>query len=325
MSPVPAERAARPAGESGDNTAGTADGLTHQPNVVAIGGGHGLAASLRAAHRYAGQLTGVVSVADDGGSSGRLREDLGLPAPGDLRHCLAALADDSLLGRSLEHRFEAGPLAGHPLGNLLLVGLAEAGGDFVGAVEEVSRLVGVAGRVLPAAVEPVVLVGHRSSETITGQVAVANARVDTLELRPPDPTTPKDVIAAIEAADQIVLGPGSLFTSVLAAAIVPAVKEALAAATAPVVYVANLRPQPGETTGYDGADHLAALARHGIDVDVVVRHPGALGGADLSVPVIDEPVATDEGTVHDPERLAAVLAPLAADLAGTLHCHDLTN
>ena len=203
------------------------------PSVVAIGGGHGLSASLRAARRYAGEITAVVSVADDGGSSGRLREALpGLPAPGDVRRCLAALAeDDSPFGRILEHRFGDGELAGHALGNLLLVSLAHEMGSFSAAVDEVAARVGAVGRVLPATVDAVALVGivdgRRGVEPVVGQVAVQNTEgVRRLRLSPDSPASPPDVSRAILAADQVVLGPGSLFTSVLAAAIAPDVREA---------------------------------------------------------------------------------------------------
>jgi uncharacterized cofD-like protein len=231
------------------------------PRVVAVGGGHGLSASLRAIRRYAGSVVAVVSVADDGGSSGRLRRDMPeLPAPGDIRRCLSSLASaESPLGRALEHRFDTGELDGHAFGNLLLAALAEQLGSFGDAVDEVARHIGAVGRVLPATIGPVALEGLRDAgrsyadavEGVLGQVAVQNtAGIHRLRLHPPDPESSPDVEKAILEADQVVLGPGSLFTSVLAAAIVPAVRSALQATSAQRVYVANLTPQVPETKGF---------------------------------------------------------------------------
>jgi len=272
--------------------------------VVAIGGGHGLAATLKAARHYADDITAVVSVADDGGSSGRLRAALGIPAPGDLRRCLAALAEEgSPWAEALEHRFGdgAGELSGHALGNLVIAGLAEATGDFVAALDEVGRLVVAHGRVLPATCEPVVLKAEVEGDTddVEGQVAVENShRISRVSLVPDDPPAPADVIAAIAAADQIVIGPGSLYTSVLAAVAVPDVRAALAASAAMKVYVCNLRPQIPETAGYTVDDHVRALHEHGVEADVVVAHSD------------DRPLATADGTAHDPVLLAQALADL---------------
>ena len=194
------------------------------PRVVAIGGGHGLAQTLKAVRRYAGELTAVVSVADDGGSSGRLRELLGIPAPGDLRRCLSALLPEgSPLVEALEHRFGSGALAGHAFGNLFIAAMALATGDFVSGVEEAGRVLGAVGRVLPATELPVVLKAQTAGGEIIGQVRVMTSdEIATVSLVPPDPAPPPAVIEAIAGADQIVLGPGSLFTSVLAACVVPA-------------------------------------------------------------------------------------------------------
>ena len=299
------------------------------PAVVALGGGHGLSASLRAVRRYAGSVTAVVSVADDGGSSGVLRAALpDLPAPGDVRKCLGALAEEgSTYGRVLEHRFGEGELEGHAIGNLLLVALSQELGSFSAAVDEVARRVGAVGRVLPATSEAVDLRGWRTGSAavdgpgapIDGQVAVQNASgVFQVCLEPPEPVSAPEVGAAIRAADQVVIGPGSLFTSVLAAAVVPAVRDALAATSAQRVYVANLAPQLPETAGFSVADELDALARHEIPVDVVVTDPGRPvgllegGGSGGPVPVSIQPVASASGRVHDPELLAAALAALLA-------------
>ncbi|HVX17890.1 MAG TPA: uridine diphosphate-N-acetylglucosamine-binding protein YvcK [Acidimicrobiales bacterium] len=287
---------------------------THAPAVVAVGGGHGLATSLRAIRMYAGSISAVVSVADDGGSSGRLRAALGVPAPGDIRRCVGALVGEpSVLAASLDHRFSGGELDGHALGNVLLAGLADATGDFTSAVDELARLVNAVGTVIPATVEPVVLVGDGVHGRVAGQVAIKQTGVDHLALDPAAPSSPPAVSKVIEAADQVILGPGSLYTSVLAAAVVPAVREALRATSAQRVYVCNLGPEGRETAGLDAAAHVEALERHGIDVDVVVHHPTALPGRPIPVPVVERPVARlPDGLAHDPVRLGEVLGDLAS-------------
>lgn len=284
--------------------------------MVALGGGHGLAATLRAVRRYARDVTAVVSVADDGGSSGRLRQAFGLPAPGDLRRCLEALAEPSSVWASaFEHRFEAGELEGHALGNLLIIGLAEALGSFEAALEEVSRLLGVTGRVLPATVGPVVLKADIDGRVVVGQqeVCYSPGPISSVSIVPPDAATSPEVVDAIRRADQVVLGPGSLFTSVLACCVIPDIRDALAARTAGRVYVANLRPQIPETEGFDLAAHLDALVRHGVRVDVVVYDPRDLpkGSGPLpSLPLVEASLAREDGLGHDPSRLGEVLARL---------------
>ena len=214
----------------------------------------------------------MVSVADDGGSSGRLRELLDVVALGDLRKCLVALAaEDSALALAFEHRFEEGELAGHALGNLVLAGLIEATGDLVSGVREAAQLLGADGDVLPATVERVVLKADVAHGEVAGQVAVSAAgNIQTVSLVPADAQPPPLAIERIEAADQIVIGPGSLFTSVLAAAAVRGSPRPWPARRGQRVYVCNLRPQQPETAGFDVAAHLAALTRHGVTVDVVL-------------------------------------------------------
>lgn len=281
---------------------------------MAVGGGHGLATTLRAVRRYAGAVTAVVSVADDGGSSGRLRQAFGIPAPGDIRRCLVALGDPSSAWAGyFEHRFDAGELEGHPLGNLVIAGLASATGDFIAALDEAGRLVGTRGRVLPASTVPLVLKADAAGGAVEGQVNVSSTgRISSVSLVPPDAPACEDAVAAIAEADQVVLGPGSLFTSVLAAAIVPGVLDALARTSANRVYVCNLRPQLPETDGFDVADHVRALAHHGVHPDVVLCHPGASRSDEPGVPVVEHPVADDAGTAHDPARLGPALAALVA-------------
>ena len=289
------------------------------PAVVALGGGHGLAVALRAAREYAGSLTAVVSVADDGGSSGRLRRDLGVPAPGDLRKCLVALAsDDSVWRDAFEHRFEVGDLGGHALGNLVIVGLAETLGDFTAALEEAGRLVGAVGRVLPATSEPVVLKADVEGGAVEGQVAVASSpgRIRRVGLVPDDADALPEAIAAIAAADQVVLAPGSLYTSLMSVLCVRELREAVAGAQGQVVQVANLRPEVPETAGLDATDHLRAVVEHGGRVDAFVyQREGALAADDTTIRELGvEPVAVDvagaNGLVHDHRKLATALQAL---------------
>jgi uncharacterized cofD-like protein len=284
-------------------------------SVVALGGGHGTAVTLRAARRYAKTLTAVVSVADDGGSSGRLREILNVVALGDLRKCLVALAaEDSALALAFEHRFDEGELAGHALGNLILAGLVEATGDLVSGVGAAAELLGAGGEVLPATVERVVLKAEADSGQVAGQVAVSRAdNIRTVSLVPGDAQPPQLAIERILAADQIIIGPGSLFTSVLAAAAVGGIADAVARSRAQRVYVCNLRPQHPETAGYDVASHLDALSRHNVSVDVVLCDTSqGMPLGNLGISALDTPLTDGNALVHSPVRLAHALASLLA-------------
>ncbi len=288
--------------------------------MVALGGGHGLAATLRAARTYAGLLTGVVSVGDDGGSSGRLREELKLAPPGDIRRCISALAtSESLLSRTLEYRFEQGPLVGHPIGNLLLAGLTMVAGDFQVAIDELCRLVGVEGSIHPAATVPVCLLADSDQGTLAGQVTIEHATgIRNLRFDPPDPPAAECAIAAVRAADQVVIGPGSLFTSVLAAAVVPGIRQALQDTGAQRVFVANVANEKGVARGFGLAEHLDALADHGLRIDVVVAdrstddHAAEAGGR-LTPRVVRADVAAVDGWGHDPAKLGPVLRTVLAD------------
>jgi uncharacterized cofD-like protein len=290
------------------------------PRVAALGGGHGLAVTLRAVRRYAGAVTAIVSIADDGGSSGRLRRDLGIGAPGDLRKCLVALASyDGAFTDAFEHRFEQGELAGHALGNLVIVGLAEQLGDLDRALAEAGRLLGTVGPVVPATVDAVTIKADIGGDEVVGQVAVESgardAPVRRVGLVPADAPASPGALAAIRDADQIVLAPGSLYTSVLATLCVPEIRAAVGAAPGRVVHVANLRAD-GETAGLDGAGQLGVLLDHGVRVDVLLHDPHT--GLPVSETAVRElgvePVAGDlaapDGLAHDPEKLAAALAAL---------------
>ena len=282
------------------------------PAVVAVGGGHGLAATLRAVRTYTDRVTAIVSVADDGGSSGRLRELLHIIPPGDLRKCLVAMAEPgSLLASAFEYRFGEEELAGHALGNLILAGLIDGTGDPVTALDEACRLLGVKGRVLPATTDPVVLKADADGGPVAGQVAVmATDNIRHVSLVPGDPTAPAPAVEALEQADQIVLGPGSLFTSVLAAIAVPEIRAGINRSGATKVYVCNLRPQNPETEGFDVAMHLEALVAHGVDVDVMVCDTSGMPLGEARLPVVDVPLARTNGMAHDPAKLASTLVDL---------------
>lgn len=287
-----------------------------RPRVVAIGGGHGLAATLRAVSPWAGRLTAVVSTADDGGSTGRLRESWDVPALGDVRRCLAALAaPDSVWGRLLERRFDAGELAGHPVGNLLLLALTEELGNLQAACDEVARSAGIdlaRARVVPVTDDVVELHGRTADgEAVAGQVTVAEtAGVGEIWVEPTCTAGSTVAICAIREADLVLLGPGSLYTSVLAAAVVGDLREALARTAARVVYVANLRADGAETSGYDVADHVEALHRHGIHPHLVVAQRDGLPVGALSVDLVLADVARADGLAHDPAALGPVVASL---------------
>jgi uncharacterized cofD-like protein len=311
------------------------------PKVVALGGGRGLSASLAALRRITGDLTAVVTVADDGGSSGRLRDELGVLPPGDLRKALAALCGDDDWGqtwaRVIQHRFTSeGDLHGHAVGNLLIVALWEQLGDHVKALEWVGRLLGAHGRVLPMSAVPLQLQalvrGHdpeRADEitTVRGQatVALTPGEVQSVHLVPSDPPAVPEAVEAVIDADWVVLGPGSWFSSVIPHLLVPELLEALRETRARRVLALNLAPQPGETDGFSPQRHLEVLARHApkLAFDVVLADKAAvpdlesltaaarrLGGTVELASVAarggaSQPEVGGGSPVHDPELLAA--------------------
>ncbi len=312
--------------------------------VVALGGGHGLHASLTALRMLVDdltvdELTAVVTVADNGGSSGRLRGEFGVLPPGDLRMALAALCGDDEWGdtwaRLLQHRFEGdGEMRGHVVGNLLIVGLWELLGDDIDALDWVGRLLGAKGRVLPMAMTPMDItadvrgIGTGPDELVTvrGQVEVATTDgvIASIALDPPDPAVSPAALAAIDEADWAVLGPGSWFTSVIPHLLVPQLREALVATDARLIVVLNLTEQEGETGGFGPADHLAVLSEHapdlhvhtvladresvGDDVEELRSMVGALG----ALLVIDDVAMADGTARHDPALLAAAYARIMA-------------
>jgi uncharacterized cofD-like protein len=288
--------------------------------IVALGGGHGLSAALRSCRQLTDDVTAVVSVADDGGSSGRLVRELGMPPPGDARRCLVALAERDDLSQLFGYRFGRGELAGHALGNLVLAALTERSGDFATALDMAGALLHTTGRVLPAAVQPVRLVGEVEGGRVEGQAVLNETTgIRSVVLDPPAPVVHPDAVDAIVSADVVVIGPGSLFTSILPVVVIPGIRDALVRTRARRVLVANLTEQRGETEGLGVLDHLSIVTAHigdGIvdamlvnDAQVPVGTPlaapeiTAFDGTDITVAHL----AADRGAVHDPDRLASAL------------------
>jgi uncharacterized cofD-like protein len=325
--------------------------LARGPRVVALGGGTGLSTLLRGLKEHTSNLSAVVTVADDGGSSGVLREELGIPAVGDIRNCIVALADaEPLMGRLLQYRFpgagsglprgedvipsrdaEARPsLSGHAVGNLLLAALVELEhGDFEEAVREMNRVLAVRGRVIPATATPLTLHARLDDGSeVAGQSRIAKTnRVDRVWVMPDDVHPTDDALRAIAEAEVIVLGPGSLFTSILPVLLVPGISDAIEASGALVVFACNVATQPGETGGFDLADHLDVLERHGLGelMHVVLGNnrfnaappAGWLGepvslrwppaGANPPRLILDDLVDPANAHHHHPERLATAV------------------
>lgn len=238
-----------------------------EPRIVVIGGGTGLSVLLKGLKKYTSQITAVVTVTDDGGSSGRLRAELGVLPPGDIRNCLVALAEtETLMDKVFQHRFAQGSsLEGHNLGNLLLVALTEITGDFVSAIKEVSRVLAVRGQVIPATLEQVSLAAlMKDGTTVTGETSIRNYSdaIKQLYLIPRQCMPVPATLNAIMEADAIVVGPGSLYTSLIPNLLVTGVTEAIARSPAAVFYVSNIMTEMGETDQFTAADHLRAITEH---------------------------------------------------------------
>lgn len=304
--------------------------------MVALGGGHGLHASLTALRTlhdelHVGDLTAVVTVADNGGSSGRLRQEFGVLPPGDLRMALAALCGDDEWGQTwaelFQHRFAGeGPMKGHAIGNLVIVGLWELMGDHVRALDWAGTLLGARGRVLPMATTPMDITAlvrdggpEGPTSTVHGQVQVATTpgEIVSVSLDPAEPEACPEAVRAILEAEWVVLGPGSWFTSVIPHLMVPGLRLALEQTDAKVLLLLNLSDQEGETAGYGPEQHLDALFDHapGLQVHAVVADSTAVADADClrdaveargAVLVLDELAVPGEPR-HDPVRLAACL------------------
>jgi uncharacterized cofD-like protein len=322
-------------------------GVPQRLKVVALGGGHGLFASLSALRTLDIDITAVVTVADDGGSSGRIRRELGVLPPGDLRMALAALSGGSLAGPTgttswrevLQHRLGGtGALAGHPIGNLLLTGLMELHDHPVRALDELAGQVGAYGRVLPMSAAPLDLIAEVASvdsddpvqhRRIRGQSAIAATagRVVSIRLVPPDAPACPEAVTAIDEADVVVLGPGSWFTSVIPHLLVPALAAALQRTRARRVVILNLEQQAGETTGFSPEQHLQALREHcpGLAMDVVIADSDAVLDAEAlrrftsgaGARLLLAPVAAADGTArHDPDKLGAAIAAAVGPAGG---------
>ena len=241
--------------------------LRRGPKIVAIGGGTGLSTLLRGLKEHTGNLTAVVTVADDGGSSGRLREELGLPPPGDLRNCIAALADaEPLMTRLFQYRFSEGSgLEGHSFGNLFIAAMTSVTGNFEDAVRETSRVLAVRGQILPSTLESVSLSAMtHDNESIHGesQITSRGSRIKEVFIHPGDVQANPDAIRAILEADMVVVGPGSLFTSVLPNLLVDGIRRAIDMSKTVKVYVCNVATERGETDTFAVSDHFVALYRH---------------------------------------------------------------
>jgi uncharacterized cofD-like protein len=313
--------------------------LNKGPKIVVIGGGTGLATLLRGLKKYTSHLTAVVAVTDDGGSSGRLRNEFGILPPGDIRNCLTALADrEPLMEQLFQYRFGKGSgLAGHNFGNLFITAMTDITGDFELAIKQSSRVLAIRGQVLPSTLDKVVLAAELEDDSIIGGeslIGKANRRIKRVYLVPANPSPPQEVVEAIGSADAIIMGPGSLFTSVLPNLLVPDVLKAVRNSNALRIYVMNIMTQAGETRHFTASDHVKTIHNHcgpGL-IDTVIVNTEEIAGAirerylgEGSVPVFldREALAKEEVKIitgnylsksnfarHDSEVLAEMLMNL---------------
>lgn len=241
--------------------------LIHGPRIVAIGGGTGLSTLLRGLKQYTSNITAIVTVGDDGGSSGRLRQEHSIIPPGDIRNCIAALADEEqLITELFQYRFKSGSgLEGHSFGNLFLTAMGQITGDMFSAIKESSKVLNISGRVLPSTLDNIKLVAEMEDGTeVVGesQIPEAKGKIARLKCIPDCPKTLPEVIEAIQGAELIIMGPGSLYTSVLPNLLIDEIAQAISKSKAPKLYVANIMTQPGETDGYTAGDHAQAILDH---------------------------------------------------------------
>ncbi len=315
------------------------------PKIVAIGGGHGLAMLLRGLKHYSHRITAVVTVADDGGSSGRLRESMGILPPGDLRNCLAALAnDETMVSQLFQYRFanHGGDLDGHSFGNLFISVLSELTGSFENAIAESGKVLAVSGRVLPASLVDVKLVGEvevpgsPQVQRIDGEskIGEVGGKIRRVYLDPDNPAAYPKVLQAILGADLIIIGPGSLYTSILPNLLVPDISAALRVTQALKIFVCNVATQPGETDRFTCGDHVRALEAHGGSglIDMVVQNNSFNGKllsgmqwvtvgkeSDLYYTIYEADLIDDtEPWHHDSAKLAEVLINLFQERTGPL-------
>ena len=310
------------------------------PKIVAVGGGTGLSTMLRGLKKYTKNLTAIVTVADDGGGSGMLRRDIGMPPPGDIRHCMEALANtEPIMERLLTYRFTEGSLAGQSFGNLILAALNGVTGSFEEAVSQMSQVLAITGRVIPVTSADVQLEAvFENGSRVVGESSIyyvkkeQDCRIAHVSLIPPCPKPLAAALEAIGGADLILLGPGSLYTSVIPNLLVEGIARAIADADVPKIYICNIMTQEGETEGYTAADHLEALLAHGapglVDLCLANSSPVRPGLVEkyreedaapmvvdrerikaLGVELVEAPVASADGNYarHDPDRLAATI------------------
>lgn len=310
--------------------------LSRGPKIVAIGGGTGLSTLLRGLKEHTSNLTAIVTVADDGGSTGRLRQEFGVVAPGDLRQCIAALAEaEPLMSKLFQYRFTEGTgLEGHSFGNLFIVAMSEVTGNFEAAIHEASRVLNVRGAILPSTLEDVTLSARtHEDEVVHGEhnISERGSGIRDLYLNPADAEAHPDAVRAILDADLVLIGPGSLYTSVLPNLLVDGIRKALFQSSAMKVFVCNVATQHGETDGFGVADHLVTIERHtGPDLiqavvannNIVSELPQAWNSTPVSVAsgtltpfpqvrLVEADVVAEENRYrHDPEKLAATIMRL---------------
>ena len=313
----------------------------HGPRITVIGGGHGLSNMLRGLKQYTENLTAVVTVADDGGGSGMLRQDLGMPPPGDIRNCMEALANTEPVMRELLHyRFTEGALAGQCFGNLFLAALNGISPSFDVAVSRMSEVLAITGRVLPVTSADVQLEAvFENGARVVGESKICDVkkqqdcRIHHVELIPAKPKALPAALEAIREADLLLLGPGSLYTSVIPNLLVAGVPEAIRESDALKIYICNIMTQDGETEGYTAADHLEALMDHGAKVDLCLANSAPVGEglveryraedaaplvvdreriSAMGLELVERPVASEGGDYarHDPDKLAAAVLEL---------------
>jgi len=307
---------------------------TQEPKIVVIGGGTGLSVLLRGLKKYTSQLTAIVTVTDDGGSSGRLRAELGVLPPGDIRNCLVALAEtETLMNKVFQHRFiHNSSLNGHNLGNLLLVAMTEITGDFVSAIQEVSKVLKVRGKVLPATLQNVSLGAHMQDGAIVkGETAIRNygGKINRLFLIPGKCCPVEETLTAIKQADAVIVGPGSLYTSIIPSLLVSGIAEAITESPAKALYICNIMTERGETDNFNATDHVLTIANHlnkqifdvvivnsgEIDKERLLRYQEekaapvtAISGifADAQL-IVEDLVSHTDVAWHDPDKLARVI------------------